>query len=154
MTRSLHMPTLFQCILFILLVTSYSLRLPSLPTHKSMQFPSRERYRLYLQQGAQGSSKSSSSLVLATTLRENWQHVSRFLQQHEVHIKKSLAIAMVMPMILMGSASYADDELAKYAAEGNAVGVDGQCFMKKCAIETSRCANDPTCLKGLSCLAR
>lgn len=48
----------------------------------------------------------------------------------------------------------ADDELAKFAAEGNSVGVDGSCFMKKCALETTSCANDPTCLKGLSCLAR
>ena len=50
----------------------------------------------------------------------------------------------------------ADDELAQYAAEGNKVGVDGQCFIKKCALETTRCANDPSanCLKGLACLAR
>ena len=48
----------------------------------------------------------------------------------------------------------ADDELAQYAAQGNEVGVDGQCFMRKCALETSRCANTPSCLKGLACLAR
>jgi hypothetical protein len=48
----------------------------------------------------------------------------------------------------------ADDELAKFAAEGNKVSVDGQCFFKKCALETSACANNPNCLKGLSCLAR
>lgn len=48
----------------------------------------------------------------------------------------------------------ADDELAQFAAQGNEVGVDGQCFMKKCALETSRCANTPSCLKGLACLAR
>ena len=48
----------------------------------------------------------------------------------------------------------ADDELAKYAAEGNSVGVDGKCFFKKCSLETARCGNDPSCLKGLSCLAR
>ena len=50
--------------------------------------------------------------------------------------------------------SNADDELAKYAAAGNKVGVDGQCFFKKCALETSSCANNPSCLKGLACLAR
>ena len=32
----------------------------------------------------------------------------------------------------------ADDELAKFAAEGNAVGVDGTCFMKKCSLETGK----------------
>jgi hypothetical protein len=48
----------------------------------------------------------------------------------------------------------ADDDLANYAAQGNAVGVDGTCFFKRCALETSKCANDPNCLKGLSCLAK
>lgn len=50
----------------------------------------------------------------------------------------------------------ADDELAQYAAEGHKVGVDGQCFLRKCALETTSCANDPSanCLKGLACLAR
>jgi hypothetical protein len=38
--------------------------------------------------------------------------------------------------------------------QGHKVGVDGQCFIKKCPFETSKCANDRTCLKGLSCLAR
>jgi len=57
----------------------------------------------------------------------------------------------IMPALLPARA---DDELAKFAAEGNAVGVDGTCFMKKCALETTSCANDPSCLKGLSCLAR
>jgi len=28
------------------------------------------------------------------------------------------------------------------------------CFMRKCILETTECGNDPTCLKGLSCLAR
>lgn len=53
------------------------------------------------------------------------------------------------PMVSLG-----DDELANFAAQGNKVGVDGTCFVKKCALETSKCANDPNCLKGLSCLAR
>ena len=64
--------------------------------------------------------------------------------------------AAISLCFLLGSPAQtiADDELAKYAAEGNKVGVDGQCFFKKCALETSACANDPNCLKGLSCLAR
>jgi hypothetical protein len=78
------------------------------------------------------------------------------------NVKKLLATTLLAPVLLtsgfgpaMGTMSVrADDELAKFAAEGNAVGVDGTCFMKKCALETSSCANDPTCLKGLSCLAR
>lgn len=48
----------------------------------------------------------------------------------------------------------ADDELAKYAAAGNSVGVDGKCFFKKCSVQTLSCANDQTCVKGLACLAR
>eukprot|EP01035_Chromulina_nebulosa_P018846 gene18846-24631_t len=55
---------------------------------------------------------------------------------------------------MFGSPAIADDELAKFAADGNTVGVDGQCFLRKCSLETAKCANDPTCLKGLSCLAR
>jgi hypothetical protein len=70
------------------------------------------------------------------------------------HLAKMGAL-MLLPLLLGApSRSGADDELAKYAAEGNKVGVDGQCFIKKCALETSSCANDPNCLKGLSCLAR
>lgn len=79
----------------------------------------------------------------------------------EKGFKKAMATGMMMlamgspvGMGLPGSAVRADDELAKYAAEGNAVTVDGECFIKKCALETSSCANDPSCLKGLSCLAR
>ena len=73
-------------------------------------------------------------------------------------MKKALAAGMLF--MTMGSplgtpnVAFADDELAKFAAEGNAVAVDGECFIKKCALETSACANDPSCLKGLSCLAR
>ena len=78
------------------------------------------------------------------------------------HSTKSLAVALLCPFLLFGvgvgssslSPVYADDELARYAAEGNKVGVDGQCFMRQCALETATCANDPNCLKGLSCLAR
>jgi len=57
-------------------------------------------------------------------------------------------------VLIGGTVAWSDDELAKFAAEGNKVGVDTQCFFKKCALETSSCANDPNCLKGLSCLAR
>ncbi len=73
-------------------------------------------------------------------------------------VKKKLATVLMSVSLLLPSlapmGARADDELAKYAAEGNAVAVDGRCFMKKCALETSSCANDPSCLKGLSCLAR
>jgi hypothetical protein len=61
---------------------------------------------------------------------------------------------MLIPLTLSVGVARGDDELAQYAAEGNTVGVDGQCFMKNCAVETSKCANDKNCLKGLSCLAR
>ena len=75
-------------------------------------------------------------------------------------LRKTVAVLTLLPslmgttMVINPSASWADDELAKYAAEGNSVGVDGQCFLKKCAIETSQCASDLSCLKGLRCLAR
>ena len=75
-----------------------------------------------------------------------------------INIKKGIvSFFMSLSLLLPGMGSlpsYADDELAKYAAEGNSVAVDGECFIKKCALETSKCANDPNCLKGLSCLAR
>jgi hypothetical protein len=66
-----------------------------------------------------------------------------------------VAIALI-PAVLAANAvnSYADDELAKFAAAGHSVGVDGKCFLTKCPLETAECANDRTCLKGLSCLAR
>ena len=68
--------------------------------------------------------------------------------------RKLLSLTILLPYIVFNSYAHADDELAKYAAEGNNVGVDGQCFMKKCAIESYNCASDPNCVKGLSCLAR
>ena len=73
--------------------------------------------------------------------------------------KRLLASIILIPTIMMNmggdiSIVRADDELAKYAAEGNSVGVDGKCFMLKCPIETQQCASDLSCLKGLSCLAR
>ena len=66
-------------------------------------------------------------------------------------------VAVALIPVLLGvsaSSSRADDELAKFAAAGHTVGVDGKCFLQKCPLETSECANDRTCLKGLSCLAR
>ena len=74
-------------------------------------------------------------------------------------IKLAFSTLLLSSVLISGSMGglskvIADDELAAYAAQGNEVGVDGQCFMKKCALETSRCANNPNCLKGLSCLAR
>ena len=81
-------------------------------------------------------------------------------RQQSLAEKAKMVLATGMMMLTMGSplgtlsSAYADDELAKYAAEGNTVAVDGECFIKKCALETSSCANDPSCLKGLSCLAR
>ena len=50
--------------------------------------------------------------------------------------------------------SLAEDELAKYAQEGNKVGVDGACFMQKCSLPSSACAKDMNCLKGLQCLSK
>ena len=67
---------------------------------------------------------------------------------------KAAAKLFILPFFFCGFSSYGDDELAKYASEGNKVGIDGQCFLRKCALETSSCANNPTCFKGLSCLAR
>jgi hypothetical protein len=69
-------------------------------------------------------------------------------------IAKGLFSLFLASSILSPGSVRAEDELAAYAAQGHEVGVDGQCFMKKCALETSRCANNPNCLKGLACLAR
>lgn len=66
-----------------------------------------------------------------------------------------VAVALIPALLgISTSSSRADDELAKFAAAGHTVGVDGKCFLQKCPLETSECANDRTCLKGLSCLAR
>lgn len=66
-----------------------------------------------------------------------------------------IAIALIPAFLAANTMnSYADDELAKFAAAGHSVGVDGKCFLTKCPLETAECANDRTCLKGLSCLAR
>jgi hypothetical protein len=82
------------------------------------------------------------------------QSLTMTSSQVESMAKKVLKTLALIPLLSFGSPAIADDELAKYAAAGNAVGVDGQCFIRKCSLETAKCANDPTCLKGLSCLAR
>lgn len=70
-------------------------------------------------------------------------------------LRRTVAILMLCPLLFGGPLhANGDDELAKYAAEGNKVGVDTQCFFRKCAVETAKCANDPHCLKGLACLSR
>jgi hypothetical protein len=71
-----------------------------------------------------------------------------------LNIKKAILSVMLCPILFSSTIARSDDELAKFAAEGNKVGVDAQCFIKKCAFETSQCVNNPTCIKGLSCLAR
>ena len=73
------------------------------------------------------------------------------------HKARRAFVAVALLPVLLGagiSPSNADDELAKFAAAGNTVGVDGKCFLTQCPLETAQCANDRTCLKGLSCLAR
>ena len=70
-------------------------------------------------------------------------------------VRKSVTMFILCPLLFGGTLrAHGDDELARYAAEGNKVGVDTQCFFRKCALETATCANDPNCLKGLACLAR
>ena len=78
------------------------------------------------------------------------------IQSIELHLATQFGTTTQFKVSLHPQQVFADDELAQYAAEGNKVGVDGQCFLRKCALETSSCANDPSanCLKGLSCLAR
>lgn len=70
---------------------------------------------------------------------------------------RRMFVATALIPVVLGAGiihSRADDELAKFAAAGNTVGVDGKCFLTQCSSETAECANDRTCLKGLSCLAR
>ena len=83
---------------------------------------------------------------------ENVAMVSNFWRK----ARQTFVAVALIPLLLgvSASSSRADDELAKFAAAGHTVGVDGKCFLQKCPLETSECANDRTCLKGLSCLAR
>jgi len=91
---------------------------------------------------------------ISTTL--NLQHIELTTEKLTKSFKKVIkSLCIGASLLSFGPTQLrADDELAQYAAQGNEVGVDGQCFMKKCALETSRCANTPSCLKGLACLAR
>ena len=76
---------------------------------------------------------------------------------NRIRLYRKMIACLLLPFLLIGMTtrqSSAEDELAKYAAEGNTVGVDGECFMSKCALETVSCVNNPNCVKGLSCLAR
>jgi hypothetical protein len=66
----------------------------------------------------------------------------------------SIGIMLAIVAVNFSTIAAADDELARYAAEGNKIGVDATCFIRDCGLETAQCGNDPTCLKGLSCLAR
>jgi hypothetical protein len=66
----------------------------------------------------------------------------------------SIGIMLAIVTVNFSTIAAADDELARYAAEGNKIGVDATCFIRDCGLETAQCGNDPTCLKGLSCLAR
>lgn len=66
----------------------------------------------------------------------------------------SIGIMLAIVAVNFSTRAAADDELARYAAEGNKIGVDATCFIRDCGLETAQCGNDPTCLKGLSCLAR
>lgn len=99
---------------------------------------------------------------LSRKVEQNYDNFNSYIKDINVdEIRKSMrravAIATIAPMMFSGigfNGAYADDELAKFAADGNAVGVDGQCFLNKCSRETTKCMNDPNCLKGLSCLAR
>jgi hypothetical protein len=94
-----------------------------------------------------------------TSIFDDDVEIQQDLESHVHSFKKVFKGVITAAIVTVATCSgsmkvHADDELATYAAQGNEVGVDGQCFFKKCALETSRCANNPNCLKGLSCLAR
>ena len=92
-----------------------------------------------------GASKSALHQMTAVALHKFWKNARRMF----------VATALIPCVLGAGIIhSRADDELAKFAAAGNTVGVDGKCFLTQCSSETADCGNDRTCLKGLSCLAR
>lgn len=66
---------------------------------------------------------------------------------------KKVAAVVLMSAFCCFSAG-ADDELAKYAAEGNKVGVDVACFSEKCALQSKNCLGNPDCVQGLACLSK
>jgi len=63
-------------------------------------------------------------------------------------------LASVVAWGAIGGLAGAEDELARYAKEGNKVGVDAKCFVNKCSLPTKACLNNPDCLKGISCLSK
>lgn len=97
--------------------------------------------------------KRESLIIYESTLASPKNGINSFTDSIQ-NIAKVIAACIVVPFMFGFHSVSADDELAKFAAEGNSVGVDGKCFFKKCSLETAKCGNDPTCLKGLSCLAR
>ena len=116
---------LFGCLLIAIVASGY----------RTTSFPGRRR-------------SSATTPATATAVQRADGELAWFRK-----LRKTVATVALLPF-LFTSPLRADDELARYAAEGNSVGVDGQCFLKKCAIETSQCASDLSCLKGLRCLAR
>ena len=105
---------------------------------------------------AGNSGRLSSWRLSAKSSHQSVGRVASKLEKFMIQTRRAfIAIALVPAMI--GSkavTSLADDELAKFAAAGHSVSVDGNCFLTKCHSETVGCANDRTCLKGLSCLTR
>ena len=73
---------------------------------------------------------------------------------HWKAVTKAIGMSLIGITLFCGGPSRADDELAKYAADGNTVGVDGECFVKKCSLESVKCASDQNCIKGLACLGK
>ena len=102
------------------------------------------------------SRRLSSWRLSAKSSHQSVGQVASKLEKFMIQTRRAfIAIALIPAMI--GSkavTSLADDELAKFAAAGHSVSVDGNCFLTKCHSETVGCANDRTCLKGLSCLTR
>lgn len=106
----------------------------------------------------------NTPMRVTTTIKSktnDYRHDQELLDSLTRQLRKTVVLCTLIPtlftgfgMSVMPSVSRADDELARYAAEGHEVGVDGQCFMKKCPLETTNCAGDVSCIKGLACLAR
>ena len=113
-------------------------------------------FRLNTHQQIQNDKNSllSDSKISLYSYNPNICNVKATINPIKFIIKAMKSMLISLTLLSNPYISFADDELAQYAAQGNEVGVDGQCFIKKCGFETSACANDPNCLKGLSCLAR
>ena len=113
--------------------------------------------RLPLHMTPLGSKKSPVALV---KLEDEVARVASNEKNSRGRIKKLLATSLMSVSMMFPTLSplmaRADDELAKYAAEGNAVAVDGQCFLKKCSLETSKvsvyeCTGVCMCVWGYVC---